>query len=611
MIGTRETLDTLSSRRFGVQYLHRHLVLAAVAYVQLLTHAATPPPAAWQQTVDTDAAEYERLLAVNPGSVWFLTSVVNEHWDSWNQGVAEGSGTAYRLLAYHWDGRTGIQRDERRMFDMASKAAAAGDAPGMVLLADMYYNGIGGGPPDYAQCLAWLRKAAGLGQRSRAFSVLSYVFDNGMPGVDRNVELALAYRRKAAEAGLTADMVALGRQYLIGSGVEKDPAKAAEWLRKAGALGNGNAWATLGRMYEEGTALPKDPSEAAKCYDQVFKIDLAECDRLHSVNYIPDGYIKYVSRDEDRVLAWRRADAAASLGATWLLGICAQFGSGMNKDLQVAQSHFKKTADSGMVGAMLSLARFYREEKALDEDGRKAFEWYRKAALAGDREGLFIAGYLLESGQGTSRNAVDAKSMYEQAASKGSARAMFRLGLVYEEGAGIPKDRTQAEIWFTKAAEAGLIPAMVRLGVGQGGWKKSDKWCEQGAARGGTLTMLELGKRFLEGNVHGYVGPERKESALKWFQRAAEAGDANGHTMVGAHYEQLGDYAAAEKAYRLAAELGSAEAAVAMARWFRFGNSAFGVDTERAIEWYRKAAERGDVRAMFELGEIYSQKKAK
>jgi TPR repeat protein len=61
-----------------------------------------------------------------------------------------------------------------------------------------------------------------------------------------------------------------------------------------------------------------------------------------------------------------------------------------------------------------------------------------------------------------------AVSFYEKAAKKKHARATFMLGLCYELGGkGIKKDLKAAETWFQKAAELGDEDAQKRLASGQ------------------------------------------------------------------------------------------------------------------------------------------------
>jgi uncharacterized protein len=56
---------------------------------------------------------------------------------------------------------------------------------------------------------------------------------------------------------------ALGNQYLLGLGVEKNPAKAFTLCKHSAELGAREAQTDLGQMYLAGQVVPRDPQEAA------------------------------------------------------------------------------------------------------------------------------------------------------------------------------------------------------------------------------------------------------------------------------------------------------------------------------------------------------------
>ena len=99
----------------------------------------------------------------------------------------------------------------------------------------------------------------------------------------------------------------------------------------------------------------------------------------------------------------------------------------------------------------------------------------------------------------------------------------------------------------------------------------------------------------------GKGAPQDYVEALKWYRKAAEAGNSWGMVDVGAMYEGgLGglpkDYGQAITWYRKAAEGGNPNAMIRLGVMYEKG---VGVakSLPLALQWYRKAADTGDAEA--------------
>jgi TPR repeat protein len=90
----------------------------------------------------------------------------------------------------------------------------------------------------------------------------------------------------------------------------------------------------------------------------------------------------------------------------------------------------------------------------------------------------------------------------------------------------------------------------------------------------------------------------------------ANSGDAAAQVAVGECYaDSKGvqrDYAQAAKWYRKAADKGDIRGELHLAGLYRDGGKNFPRDMVQAAEWYRKAAEQGDVGAQGTMGTLYS-----
>ena len=76
--------------------------------------------------------------------------------------------------------------------------------------------------------------------------------------VPRDYAQALAWFRKAAEQNSSHAQYNLGYMYAVGKGVTKDDAESAKWYAKAAEQNDKNSQRILGGMYAAGRGLPKD-----------------------------------------------------------------------------------------------------------------------------------------------------------------------------------------------------------------------------------------------------------------------------------------------------------------------------------------------------------------
>ncbi len=127
----------------------------------------------------------------------------------------------------------------------------------------LYANGRGVEKDD-AKAAELYRKAADAGN-SRGLVALGILYANGR-GVEKDDAKAAELYRKAADAGNSDGMVNLGILYVSGRGVEQDDAKAAELYRKAADAGHSVGMFNLGILYEKRLGVEKDDAKAAELY---------------------------------------------------------------------------------------------------------------------------------------------------------------------------------------------------------------------------------------------------------------------------------------------------------------------------------------------------------
>lgn len=124
------------------------------------------------------------------------------------------------------------------------------------------------------------------------------------------------------------------------------------------------------------------------------------------------------------------------------------------------------------------------------------------------------------------------------------------------------------------------------------------------------ILLAALPLLFLAGAAAAHEVPSSYGGAMRWYQRAAEAGSADAQFLLGQLYEagvgRRRDLAAAATWYRMAAEQGHRLAQYKLGL-MRYGGSGVARDAAKAAEWYRKAADQGLAEAQFNLGDLYDR----
>ncbi|HEL5579506.1 TPA: hypothetical protein ACXIGC_001218 [Stenotrophomonas maltophilia] len=231
----------------------------------------------------------------------------------------------------------------------------------------------------------------------------------------------------------------------------------------------------------------------------------------------------------------------------------------------------------------------------------------------GDPDALVAKGFLLEHGIGVARDIHQAIASYAQACSVDGRKGCAKAAYFYEFGVGVSQDAGQAGRYVRLISKDGIedpgelerqrrivykglaeaqtdvemrLPVidyleryvgsassddralMERLGFGKRDVLRLARfWAEQD----NDPEMLRLVGGFYN---RSYADVDDKDAvALKWWRRAAEAGDAVSQNLLGLAYRE--------------------------GRW------GLDPDSQQAVAWFERAAEQGDQDSLENLGEIY------
>ena len=252
------------------------------------------------------------------------------------------------------------------------------------------------------------------------------------------------------------------------------------------------------------------------------------------------------------------------------------------------------------------------KQKLAANDDLAALDLFRRAANAGNTDGINGLGHMYSTGRGVAKDEAEAVKWYRKAAEAGNAKGMCNLGAMYANGRGVTKDDAEAVKWYRKAAEAGNADGMCGLGWmyanGRGVIKddgEAVKWYRKAAEAGNAAGMFGLG--WMYANARGVIKDDGE--ALKWYRKAAEAGNADGMCNLGAMYANgrgvAMDDVEAAKWYRKAADAEQPAAMFNLGLMYADGRGVT-QDYAEAMKWYRKSAEAGNADGMCKLGWMYA-----
>lgn len=208
-------------------------------------------------------------------------------------------------------------------------------------------------------------------------------------------------------------------------------------------------------------------------------------------------------------------------------------------------------------------------------------------------------------------------SLFVSASKHGHAEASYRAALCYEYGWGTKRDGAKALQFHRQAASKNHPGAMSRMSraclygeFGQGvKYREGIKWLKRAVESADAQynsAPYELG--LLHEAGYGDDIFQDEAYAAQLFTKAADLGHAEAGYRLGDAYEHgkltcPRDAALSIHFYNCAAQLGNAEAMMALCAWYMVGaEPVLEQDENEAYEWARQAAEAGLVKAQYAVG---------
>ena len=300
-----------------------------------------------------------------------------------------------------------------------------------------------------------------------------------------------------------------------------------------------------------------------------------------------------------------------------------QLATAKSSDAASAWAQLERMAEDGQADAqalMASVLYRHRLTKGLVSDAEAAHGVYRYALMAaeGGRSilGLTLVGYAYLDGLSIPADATRAVEILQDTAHKGNAAAKCSLSYCFDSGLGVKADKTKATELLEESAAQGYATALFKLGCwhqyGRGGKvvnpDRAFELFNEAAKQGYPAAMNQLGLSFANGRGVA-VDPA---AAFSWYQRASDAGDADGTYHLALCYRDAcglppgASTVLAERQvktvelYQKSADLGQPQALFNLGCCFMNGTGV-SRDAHKAVECYQKAIALGDMDAHVNL----------
>ena len=456
---------------------------------------------------------------------------------------------------------------------------------------------------NYKEALEYYQQAGKLGSSEAIKNIGNFHRDGHAVEID--YKLAMKYYQKSAKLGNAKAMNNIGALYFGGKGVKKDDKKSKEWFKKAFSLGRITAFENLEYLFE----FPESEEE----FNEAIEIlnNLAGNGNMDAMFILGNLYSdsSYGNWRENNRMAKEWLKKAAKAGHAEAMYKLSQDCNLISYDIKKSFKLCKKAAEAGCVEAMFVLSEFYSGGyTGFKKNEEEEYKWLERAAEKGDpRLKRDIANIYFDHGKYQA-----ALKWYLEVAKSEIEYDLDIQGLVmnkiaqiyYNGGDGVETDYIKAKEWFEKSGNLEGIGDLYYYGYGvEQDYYTALYYYQEAYNYSKNLSILcKIGDMF-------YYGQGVKRNlieAKKYYELGEEHYEGDARCKLGNFmYKEvvINNYQEAIKYHRKAAKKGNAKAMYYIGCFYEYGK---GVKENRykAIEWYEKAAELGESEAMVSLGEI-------
>lgn len=241
-------------------------------------------------------------------------------------------------------------------------------------------------------------------------------------------------------------------------------------------------------------------------------------------------------------------------------------------------------ARRGDPAAMNQVGIWYYSGNKVPRDYTKAYDWWSRAAQAGNAKSIANLGVCYQYGRGVSADSVAAIRLYVDAIQRGQQQ-------LYKQREANTPDNVFDDMLIALCNERGIGAAVNP--------SRAAELYSQAAQRGSQDAVMAAARAY---NAAG-----KKATALEYYERAAAMGDTEAMYEAAkirmARRGQPAEVAHGVEMLKQAAQQGNASAQAHLGMSYLSGNGV-DADTNLASQWLRRAAQGGDASAMWQYAEL-------
>jgi TPR repeat protein len=222
----------------------------------------------------------------------------------------------------------------------------------------------------------------------------------------------------AAQLGIVSAMMVLAENLR-----RPAPAESYQWFYKAGELGDPEGLTQAGLMTASGLGTERSIEKAVELFQKA-------ADKGHPSAQAALGECllkgKGVPKDEAAAVAvLQKGVSGGNARAMVLLSDCYKDGlGGLKEDPKEAARLLDQAVQNDDTRAMVILGGYYMKGFGVTQNDRRGFDLFRRGALKGDKDAMYLLGYCYEIGAGTPKNPQLMRQSYQDAAAAGNEKAI-------------------------------------------------------------------------------------------------------------------------------------------------------------------------------------------
>ncbi len=513
-----------------------------------------------------------------------------------------------------------------------------------------YYNGFYL-EKDEKEAFKWYKKSAEQGNASAQYN-LGICYYNG-DVTNKDLQEAFEWFKKSSEQEYAKAQFYVGVFFEQGLFVKKSMIKSIYWYRKALLNGIGKAGFCLGNLYlsNENNFIKKSIDKALHWFEQGFYAIHSDIDCAYEIGLIYEIGDEITCSYKKAFYWYKKGAEKGNLVCQEELGRLYFAGCGIKKDFEKAQFWYKKALDGYEINAMKNdlssiknVAEFYKNGYGCEINIEKSNDWYKKYAEKvmtfaenGNVEMQKELGDLYRDGNGVEKSYQKAEYWYNKSSKQGDFSAKKELviiyeygltehvniqkainlmeeiedycsiGYIYDNGIGVNVDIQKAKNWYDKAKRSGKVDDCLETALFYI-YNNFDNIIEIETLLQKAINDIHFaaiayyGLGFYYSNNHNYKNLKKSN---EFYRKSFLISKMNGDDLTHFYLYGIGTRKNYKKVLNICLKKSNDNYYQKILGDLFYNGFGVKCDYNEAKKWYKKAANRGDVKSNVLLGKLY------